>query len=490
MLSRRRFTSTLPLGLACGPAARAWAGTDPLRIGYLGLAVPRQLPHTFLEPPPQDEGIQGARLGLADIATTGRFTGQGFELHERVVATAAAAAEAFRELTAAGLRFVLADLPAALLLQLSDQASGTEVVLLNLGAADDALRNEACRRNLLHLLPSRAMLADALAQYLAAKRWRNVMLAVGPAPGDQLYAAAMRRALRKFGLRLVADRAWTFEPGARRTDTGHLSIAAEAARFTQGLPAHDVLVVADEAGDWGDDLAFRTTDPRPVAGTQGVVPTLWARPHEQWGATQLQRRFRARAGRWMLPRDQAAWLAIRALGEAATRAGTTAPEAVARATARPGPRVRRVQGRTAVVPELGRAAAPAGAAGRRPVAGLGLAAAGLPASGLGTRHARHRPAGDDMPIPLMLRAALLLALLLALLAPAAAAETILRLEREGQQITAIDGATLRSFEHPGRAAAARHRPQPGRRQSMSAPADDDRVRDVRHRHLRVVRHLP
>jgi ABC transporter substrate binding protein (PQQ-dependent alcohol dehydrogenase system) len=146
---------------------------------------------------------------------------------------------------------------------------------------------------------------------------------VGPGEGDRLYAEAIRRAARKFGLRVVADKPWTHDPGAQRTDTGHVSIAAEAARFTQGAPSHDVLVVADEAGLWGDGLAWRTTDPRPVAGTHGLTPTLWARPHELWGATQLQRRFRARANRWMTPRDHAAWLAVRAVGEAATRARST-----------------------------------------------------------------------------------------------------------------------------------------------------------------------
>jgi ABC transporter substrate binding protein (PQQ-dependent alcohol dehydrogenase system) len=172
------------------------------------------------------------------------------------------------------------------------------------------------------------MLADALAQFLAAKRWRNLFVAVGPGEGDRLYAEAVRRAARKFGLKVVADKPWTHDPGAQRTDTGHLSVAAEAARFTQGAPSYDVLVVADEAGFWGDNLAWRTTEPRPVAGTHGLVPTIWARPHELWGATQLQRRFRARANRWMTPRDHAAWLAVRALGEAAARTRSTDPEAV------------------------------------------------------------------------------------------------------------------------------------------------------------------
>jgi ABC transporter substrate binding protein (PQQ-dependent alcohol dehydrogenase system) len=321
-----------------GPAAAQPANPDAalLRIGYLRLATERRLPNTFLDPPPEDEGVQGARLGIADNATTGRFTKQRFELTERLSREVEEVVPAFRELAADGIRFVLADLPAAELLQLADLPEAHQVILLNLGASDDALRNEDCRRNLLHLLPSRAMLADALAQFLAVKRWRNLMLVVGPQPGDQLFADAMRRAARKFGLRLVADRPWTYEPGARRTDTGHYAISAEAARFTQGAPAYDMVVVADEAGEWGDELAYRTSDPRPVAGTQGLVPTLWARPHEQWGATQLQRRFRSRAGRWMLPRDHAAWLGARALGEAATRARSTDPEVVAKQLRDPG----------------------------------------------------------------------------------------------------------------------------------------------------------
>ncbi|TCZ64893.1 ABC transporter substrate-binding protein [Roseicella aquatilis] len=334
---RRSLLPALLLGLLLSCAAAA-EPAPVLGIGYLAWRPPpaRPVASTLLDPPPEDEGVQGARLGLADNETTGRFTGQRFALEERIVRGPEEALEALRGLAAAGIRLVVADLPAPLLLRAAGLPEAEGVTLLNTGAPDDALRNEACRRNLLHILPSRAMLADALAQYLAVKRWRNLVLAVGPEEGDRLYAEAMRRAARKFGLRLVADRAWTYDPGAQRTDTGHLSIAAEAARFTQGTPAHDVLVVADEAGQggggwgggWGDGLAYRTTEPRPIAGTHGLTPTLWSRVHEQWGATQLQRRFRARAGRWMTPRDHAGWLALRAIGEGATRARSTDPAAV------------------------------------------------------------------------------------------------------------------------------------------------------------------
>lgn len=321
----RALAAVLVSLLAAQPAAGA---ETVLQIGYLSLSVGHQMPNSFLDPPPGDEGVQGARLGIADNATTGRFTGQRFELQEKRVGDPEAVAPALRELAAAGVRLVVTDLPAAQLLEVADLPEARGITLFNARAPDDALRNESCRRNLLHLLPSRAMLADALAQFLSARRWRNIMLIVGPAEGDKLYAEAIRRAARKFQLRIVADKPWTYDPGARRVDTGHYGTTAEVARFTQGVAAHDIVVVADEAGDWGDEVAFRTTEPRPVAGTQGLTPTNWARPHEQWGATQLQRRFRARAQRWMLPVDHAAWLALRAIGEGATRSRSTDPEAV------------------------------------------------------------------------------------------------------------------------------------------------------------------
>ncbi len=306
----------------------AGAAPAPIPIGYLALQQERTLPHSFLDQPPADEGIQGARLGLADDRTTGRFTGQEFELTERLAPDEAGVLDGFRTLSTAGVRFVVTDLPAALLIRLADLPEAKDMVLLDATATDDALRGALCRRNLLHLLPSRAMRADALMQYLAVKSWRRILLAVGQDPADQDMAEALRRSAAKFRIKIVADQKWTFVAGARRTDTGHFQIEAEAARFTQGFD-YDILVVADEAGNFGDELAYRTTDPRPIAGTQGLVATAWARPFEQWGATQLQNRFLRQAGRWMTERDFGAWMAVRAVGEAATRANSAAGPAIA-----------------------------------------------------------------------------------------------------------------------------------------------------------------
>ncbi|HEU0154446.1 MAG TPA: ABC transporter substrate-binding protein [Stellaceae bacterium] len=313
--------------LVMAPLAAARADQQKIQVGWLSQTEKRSWPLSYLDQPPADEGIEGARLGIDDDNTTGNFTGQSFDLVESVAPESGDVAAAFRDLTGKGVRLVVTDLPAAALLKVADLPEAKEVTIFNTAAPDDRLRAQDCRANVLHLPPSRAMLADALVQYLVFKRWKDLLVVEGKSDGDQEFAADIRHAAAKFQARIVAEKPWTFIPGARRTDTGHFAIEAEVARFTQGI-GYDVLVVADEADDFGDYLSYRTTDPRPVAGTQGLVPTAWARPFEQWGATQLQNRFLRLAKRWMTDRDYAAWMAVRAIGEAATRAKSADPAAI------------------------------------------------------------------------------------------------------------------------------------------------------------------
>ncbi len=314
---------TVLLPLQRPAAAQEEAGAT-LRIGFLGQSVTRTPPEPYLDPPPQDEGVAGARLAIDDDNTTGRFVNQHFALEEKIVPEGGDVAAAFRQLVGAGIRIVATDLPAKALLAVADLPEAKDVTILNAGAPDDELRAKDCRANVLHTLPSRAMLADALIEYLMAKQWRNIALATGPTEGDRAYAAAIRHAVAKFNARLVADKPWTYKPGSRRSDTGHYAIGAEVARFTEGL-SYDVLVVADEDDEFGDYVAYATYDARPVAGTHGLVPTAWARPHQEWGATQLQDRFLRKTKRWMTDLDYAAWLAVRAAAEAATRTQSVDP---------------------------------------------------------------------------------------------------------------------------------------------------------------------
>ncbi|HEY1430212.1 MAG TPA: ABC transporter substrate-binding protein [Stellaceae bacterium] len=314
--------------VAAAAPASARAGEAFVQIGWLSQAVKRTVPLSYLDQPPQDEGLQGARLGIADNETTGHFTGQSFALSEAIVPVDGDVAAGLRDLATKGIRLIVTDLGAPQLLSVADTPEAASVTFFNTGAKDDRLRGADCRTNILHLMPSRAMLADALVQYLVAKRWPDILLVVGHADEDREFAADIRHAAQKFQAHIVQEKSWTFVPGARRTDTGHFAIQAEVARFTQGI-SYDVLVVADEADEFGDQLSYRTFDPRPVAGTQGLVPSAWARPHEQWGATQLQNRFLRQANRWMTDRDYAAWMAVRAIGEAAARSNSTDPAAIA-----------------------------------------------------------------------------------------------------------------------------------------------------------------
>jgi ABC transporter substrate binding protein (PQQ-dependent alcohol dehydrogenase system) len=150
------------------------------------------------------------------------------------------------------------------------------------------------------------------------------MLLTGRDADDGLYADAIRQAAAKFQVNVRADRPWRFNPAAQQADTGHYQVNDEVVKATQGV-SYDVLVVADEAGNFGDELAYRTDLPRPVAGTQGLVPAAWAHAMDEYASTQLQTRFHRMAGRWMVARDYGAWLAVRAIGEAATRSASTDP---------------------------------------------------------------------------------------------------------------------------------------------------------------------
>ena len=92
---------------------------------------------------------------------------------------------------------------------------------------------------------------------------------------------------------------------------------------TRNAPAHDVLVVADTGDIFGDYLPYATTEPRPVAGTQGLVATAWSPAFQEYSALQMQRRFVVAAHRPMLEADYVGWLAVRAIGEAVIRSGKT-----------------------------------------------------------------------------------------------------------------------------------------------------------------------
>ena len=314
-------------GLGWLPAAPARAA-DALDvvITYVTQDEDRVAPLSLLDSLMPDEGVMGARQAITENQTTGRFLGQNYELKEVLVPKDGDLVAAFKQALAGGQRLFILDLHADQLLKLADLPEAADAVLFNSRAPDDRLRISDCRANLFHIMPSRAMKADALAEYLVWKRWNRWFLLHGTLEPDLAFAAAIERAAKKFGVKIVESRAYEYQATARRTDSGHVQIQRQIPVFTQNAPDYDVAMVADESDIFGEYLPYRLWDPRPVAGTQGLIATAWHRSNEQWGATQVQRRFDKFAGRWMTERDYTAWLTVRSIGEAVTRTKSAEPK--------------------------------------------------------------------------------------------------------------------------------------------------------------------
>ncbi len=310
----RHAACILALGLWAGAAQ---AGIE-VPVTWLRAEVVRPPVRSNLDTWPEDEGRAGAELGLEDNATTGRFLGHDYSLDTLSVPPDGNLVEVAKAALARGGLLIL-DAPADAALTVADLPEAQGALIFNTAAPEARLRGADCRANLLHTLPSTAMRTDALAQFLLQRRWDDLVMIAGARPEDVDYADSLRGSLTKFGLKLRAEAPWLADADIRR------NAGQEVPVFTQSLPDHDVLLVADEAGDFARYVAYNAWTPRPLAGSEGLRAVAWAPVVEAWGAAQLQSRFHAQSGREMRPRDFAAWAAMRAIGEAVTRTGSADP---------------------------------------------------------------------------------------------------------------------------------------------------------------------
>ena len=265
----------------------------------------------------EDEGVAGARLGIEDSNTTGRFLKHDYSLHVISDTDPNALFDTALSWKALHSGVVVADVGDALLRKLIHD--GSMDVVINVGSATDNWRSSQCETGLLHTLPSHAMLADALAQYLTYRRWGQVLAVSGKGVADEAILNAYKRAAKRFGLKILDTRKWTFTTDLRR------AAQQEVAQFTR-LKNYDVVLVADAANQFGFYLPYNTYLPRPVVGTHGLTPSAWHVSVEQWGALQLQNRFHEDVGRDMRGKDYAAWVAVRAVSEAVTRTSDNTPK--------------------------------------------------------------------------------------------------------------------------------------------------------------------
>lgn len=294
-----------------------------VQVGYIRWMV-RHPTISLLDKQAPNDGLAGARMALDDNNTTGRFLGLQYQMADAPVYETDDVTAKLGGLVQKGVKLVLTDTPADRVLKLADAARSSGAVIFNVQAPDDSLRAENCRADVIHVAPTRSMLADALAQYLVWKKWTRWLLAYGSHPEDTLLRDAYRRSATRYGAKIVQEREYTDRGGSRETDTGLVQTQQKMPVFTQQAPEYDVLVAADENQVFAGYLPYRTWDPRPVAGSAGLRPVTWDPSSESWGGTQMQDRFIRTFRRLMSPLDMQAWTAVRMIGEASSR--TSSPD--------------------------------------------------------------------------------------------------------------------------------------------------------------------
>ncbi len=317
--------------LGAAPLSAQAPGAKPvlhLRVLYLGKHYREPTPLSFLDQVVGDKEIAGARVGAADNNITGNFIGQKTDLVEDIIPEDADIVAEAKKALGGGDRFIVADLEAKDLLAVASLPEAKNAIILDARTSDDALRQQDCRANVLHLAPSDAMRADALGQFLLYKRWTRWFFVHGLKPNDLDYVAAVRRAASRFGAKIVAERNYTYDARTRDTDTGHQQTEQQIALLTQSVPDYDVIFVVDEDEAFGDYLLFNSTDPHPVVGTQGLVAVAWHPAFTEFSGKEMQRRFLRLSHRQMTERDYEAWLGVRIFGEAMLRTNSTDPEAL------------------------------------------------------------------------------------------------------------------------------------------------------------------
>ncbi len=300
------FPSSLSIGVA---------QAEDLKIEFLYLEFRDKRPPTLsnLIAPPKDDGQLGARLGIKDNNTTGRFLKHNYLMDEVVIKHGEDFKARLDEILADKKQsFIVANMPADKLLMLAKHKDAQNRLVFNASALDTHLRSVSCLPNLLHTMPSRKMLTDGISQFLVKKQWTKVLLIEGNHENDKALAEEFRRSAKNFRLKIVLDKKWPEGADMRR------NAAKEVPAFTQGAE-YDVVFIADEAKDFGQYVLYHTWLPRPVVGSHGLEAVVWDRVVEQWGAAQLQSRFKKNHTRDMGQKDYAAWAAIRTIAEAVTR---------------------------------------------------------------------------------------------------------------------------------------------------------------------------
>lgn len=292
------------------------AAETQITIGYLGLEDdPRYRDsNTFWRIPGQPWGrpLDGAKVALKELKFPLQAAGYKLKIEDEEARDEADALAQLKVMAADGIQFVMLDLPGDVTASLAAKSKGMDVLLMNVSAVDDALRQQQCQAHLLHTIPSRTMLTDAMAQFLISRKWREILVLRGPEKDDQAYYKAIQRSAKRFGLKLEATKDFVLGTDPRQRNRNNVALLTSREDY-------DVVWVADALGEFARAVPYQIQDPRPVVGSAGLIAQGWHWAYERHGAPQLNKRFIKKAKRRMTGYDWAAWIAVRAIGEALVR---------------------------------------------------------------------------------------------------------------------------------------------------------------------------
>lgn len=309
---RMLLASVLPLTAAFAQAA-SWNVTLLEEQNPPMLDRPR-LERAYLGHPggPAADGwslaLEDAHFELEAARTQIQWKAQG-------VANVEAARAAAQQAEKTGQQAIVVNLPAS---WVAAVAKAVKVPVINVGAGADGLREAQCQRNLMHTLPSDRMRADAVAQALVARKWLQVLLVAGTSEADRLNAATAQASLRRYGLKLVAQRPFKVSADPRDRDLANPKL------LTSGL-SYDAVWVVDGDGEFARALSYNIQSPRPVVGDAGLVALAWHAQYERFGAPQVSRRFAKTYKRAMTQQDWASWMAGKAMSAAAISLNKAGP---------------------------------------------------------------------------------------------------------------------------------------------------------------------
>ena len=292
------------------------AESTPFPMGYLevtnDLRYEEKLAYARIRVKPHDRPRPGAELAVRGSRIIGRASKIKFSLEVAEGSTAADLIFEVERLWRTGIRFFLIDADAAFVNAVAEATKDRELLLLNISEPADILRGSRCRVHLAHTIPSHAMLTDALAQFLATRKWRDVLVLKGPLPDDAAFAQAFEGSAARFGIRIVKVRDFMLGNDPREREKNNVALMTAEGDY-------DVVFLADTEGEFGRYVPYQTNLVSLVIGTEGLIAEAWHWAWERHGAPQLNQRFEKYTKRRMTGTDWAAWAAIKAIVESAVR---------------------------------------------------------------------------------------------------------------------------------------------------------------------------